>query len=86
MLKKAIPVVGAACDPKDSALLLPVHDELLLEVAPEALERLALVCGKMVDGLMPIHFPVDVKIGTNRFNAVDAEKFFRGEGCHHVTE
>jgi len=76
LLKHAIPRVGAACRPEDSALLLPVHDELLFEAAPSALARLTTACKTMVDGIMPVHFPVDIKIGKNRFEAIDEQDFF----------
>ena len=48
-------------------LVMQIHDEIILEVEdnPETIAAAANDLRHMVDGLMPIDFPVDVKVGKN---------------------
>ena len=85
MMKKAITHVGRECRPEDSRLLLPVHDELVLEVREDALERLERAMASMVEGTIEgMDFPVEVRIGPNRAETIPADCYFGR--CEHGCE
>jgi DNA polymerase-1 len=49
----------------DAHLLLQVHDEVILEVRDEHLDKLVALVYTMLDGVMPIDFPVEPEVGKN---------------------
>ncbi|HHT9130874.1 MAG TPA: DNA polymerase [Candidatus Tripitaka californicus] len=49
----------------DSHLLIPIHDELVGECAPQYLDAVADILYHMTDGLFPVALPVEVKAGKN---------------------
>ncbi len=65
MIKKAIVEIDKLLDPKDGALILQVHDELLLEVTEKSLDKVAgLVKQKMEESIkLDVPIVVDLKQG-----------------------
>lgn len=57
--------------PKGAGIILPVHDELVVETPMDVVSEVASVLGTMVEGLLPIHFPLDVMIGPNWYDMED---------------
>jgi DNA polymerase-1 len=49
----------------DAHLLLQVHDELILEVRKEDLDTTMQLVYHMLDGVMPIDFPIEPEVGEN---------------------
>ena len=49
-----------------SRMLLQVHDELVLEVAPGELERAEAVVREGMGGAIPLTVPLDVSVGVGR--------------------
>jgi DNA polymerase-1 len=54
-------------EPLDAKMILQIHDELVFEVAPADLDRLATMVGDEMRSVLPLRVPlkVDVKTGLN---------------------
>jgi len=50
---------------RDAFPLLQVHDEVVLEVKKDSLDKVKPLLYNMCEGIMPIDFPVEIKVGEN---------------------
>jgi DNA polymerase-1 len=57
---------GLAADGLSSRLLLQVHDELVLEIAPGERERVEALVRREMGGAYPLDVPLDVSVGVGR--------------------
>jgi len=46
-------------------ILLTIHDEIVFTMAPEVVERVVALCQAAMDGIIPVHIPVETKTGKN---------------------
>ena len=46
-------------------LLLTIHDEVVVEVASDWVERAVAACTAALDGIIPVHLPCEVSVGPN---------------------
>jgi DNA polymerase-1 len=66
VIKVAMLAVDAALGPMASRMLLQVHDELIIEVAPGEFDAVRdMVCAAMA-GAASLRVPLDVSVGTGR--------------------
>ena len=62
MLKVAMINVDQALDPNEAAILLTVHDELLIEVKSEKISKISQLCRDIMEQALPISIPTPVEI------------------------
>ncbi|KLU66662.1 DNA polymerase I [Desulfosporosinus acididurans] len=70
IMKLAMIQVAEGIKPYRAAVLLQVHDELLLQVAPEDLKKVALILKETMENAFPLSVPmtVDCKVGPNWYD------------------
>jgi DNA polymerase-1 len=70
IMKLSMIKVAEGLKPFRAAILLQVHDELLLQVAPEDLESAARVLIENMENAFPLSVPmtVDCKVGPNWYD------------------
>ena len=64
IIKVAMLRVDAALQGKQSRVLLQVHDELVVEVAPGELEEVREIVEREMDGAIELLVPLEVSAGT----------------------
>jgi DNA polymerase-1 len=63
MLKMAMLRLDERLEGLDAHLLLPTHDEVLLEVREDLVDTVARMVYPIMDGIMPIEMPMEVSVG-----------------------
>ncbi|MFO0500483.1 MAG: DNA polymerase I [Pseudomonadota bacterium] len=63
IIKLAMVQVHKALNPMHAAMLLQVHDELVLEAAPAAVENLKILLPKLMGGVVQLNVPLLVEVG-----------------------
>lgn len=63
IIKLAMVQVQKALNPAQAAMLLQVHDELVLEAAPEAVEGLKTLLPQVMGGVVKLNVPLLVEVG-----------------------
>lgn len=62
LLKSAMVKAGQALDPSEAEILLTVHDELVIEVKSEKIEKISRLCQDIMEQALPISIPAPVEI------------------------
>ena len=63
VIKLAMPEVEVALAGKKATLLMQVHDELVLECAPEVVDEMKLLLPKVMGGVVELSVPLAVEVG-----------------------